>query len=106
MAKCKVVTHHKAQNCSIVESRQLVTVFEGISATGEVAEHLFIYQGKHLMKAWFSDQNLKKKSFFTFTFDSSFINTSIFSILVQKMHYIHRLIKNPRSGRFYFSMVI
>lgn len=78
MAKCKVVTHKKVQNCSTVESGQLVTVFECISATGKIAEPLFIYQGKDLMEAWFPNKDLKEKSFFASASDFSFINTSIF----------------------------
>lgn len=60
IAKRKLVTHKKAQNCSTVESKQFVTVLKCLPTTEKVAEPLVIYQAKRVMKAWFPNQNFKK----------------------------------------------
>lgn len=78
IANCKVVTHDQAQDCSTVKNGQLVTVLECISATGKIAEPLFIYQGKHFMESWFPDRDLTESSFFDSKLDFTFINTYMF----------------------------
>lgn len=53
MNKCTVVAHRNTRNVVTIDSGELVTVLELISARGTVGSPLFIYKGKHFMESWF-----------------------------------------------------
>lgn len=64
------------QNTISLDSSDLVTALETVSADGRILPPLLIYKGVHLMRAWFPDQHQSHAALTTSP--SAFINSEIF----------------------------
>lgn len=76
MNKCTVVAHRNTRNIVTMDSGELVTVLELISAKGTVGTPLFIYKGVHFMESWFP-RKIGSPVHVGATY-SAFINSDIF----------------------------